>query len=158
ARAAPATAPQPVASPARVHTAAAPELPAYARAAEGSSLDTVRKQRFEASFRQDLSAVRVHFNAGDKVQQLAPGAQAVTVGSNVYLKQATANADYDELLAHELTHVVQQREARDGVTAPSERAHDPLEHEAQRNVVDFRRGRSLSVSHSAPTRRPQAEE
>ena len=35
-----------------------------------------------------------------------PGALAVTSGTEIHLRQATPTGDYDELLVHELTHVV----------------------------------------------------
>lgn len=174
--AAPKAAEKAVRPPQPAREAPAPQLPAYARVAaqphgaggdEGRPLDSVRQHRFEAAFRRDLSAVRVHFNATDRIQQLSPGAQAVTSGNDVYFKQATTDGDYDELLAHELTHVVQQApdvERRDANAAPpastlrTARSADPREHEAQHNVLNFRNGRSMTVSQSAPAHQPQAEE
>ncbi|HEU5453042.1 MAG TPA: DUF4157 domain-containing protein [Terriglobales bacterium] len=133
-------------------------LPAYARRSEGRPLDATQRQKFEARFRHDLSDVRLHLGASDRIQQLSPGAQAVTVGADIYLQQATVGEETEELLAHELTHVLQQENATGTSATPGSREHDPREHEAQRNAAAFRRSQPLSVSQSAPGQHPQAEE
>ncbi len=152
----PAPAPQPATAPAAAapHTA----LPAYLHAS-GTPLDAADRQRFDASFRHDFSNVRLHYGAGAEVDRLSPGAQAVTMGTDVYFKQAAPTADTGELLAHELTHVVQQRGATTAsVQASGSGAQNVFEAEAQRNALAFRHGGSATVSHHTASARPQAEE
>jgi phage-related protein len=140
-------------------SALASPLPLYARARKGQPLESARRQKFEAQFRRDFSAVRLHFGAGDKIGQLAAHAQAVTVGTDIYLEQssATVTTDTELLLVHELTHVAQQSSATDTSAIPGDHVHDPREHEARSNVAAYRQGRSPTVSHTAPLQ-PQAEE
>jgi hypothetical protein len=77
----------------------------------GSPLpDSVRGQ-MEESFGADFSDVRVH--TGGEAAQLnrAVSAQAFTHGQDIYLGEGKSNLESNEgqkLLAHELTHVVQQ--------------------------------------------------
>src|SRR5262249_60203860 len=78
----------------------------------GSSLDPAIRQPLESVFRADFSKVSIHTDseADDLTRSL--NARAFTTGEDIYF-----NADaYDpsssrgrELIAHELTHVVQQR-------------------------------------------------
>jgi phage-related protein len=136
-----------------------PSLPLYARPREGQPLEGATRQKFEGQFRRDFSAVRLHFGASDKISPLSPNAQAVTVGNDIYLKQSTpaVTTETELLLVHELTHVAQQAAGSGATATPGDRAHDPLEHEAQRNVASFRQGRAPTVSQAAPLQ-PQAEE
>jgi hypothetical protein len=60
----------------------------------------------------ELEGVRLHRDAGAAGLTEAVGAQAVTVGDHVYLSRhapAPDSAEGQRLLAHELTHVLQQR-------------------------------------------------
>ena len=83
-------------------------------AAPGQPLDATTRAYFEPRFGSDFSKVRIHTerNAADSAQ--AVGARAYTVGRNIifgagqYAPSTTAGR---KLLAHELTHVLQQREA-----------------------------------------------
>jgi hypothetical protein len=81
---------------------------------DGRPLPTSVRSFFEPRFGSDFSNVRVHDGpkADEAVQSL--GAEAFTVGNNI----AFADGNYDpfksrgiELLAHELTHVIQQRKS-----------------------------------------------
>jgi predicted SprT family Zn-dependent metalloprotease len=68
---------------------------------------TVRHE-FEAKFGQDFSNVRVHENN----QATLIGAEAFTQGNDIHFapgKYHPNNESGQKLLAHELTHVVQQR-------------------------------------------------
>ena len=78
----------------------------------GHPLDSVNRVQMETAFGTDFSSVRIHTggNADASAKQL--GAHAYTVGDDVVF----ANGKYDpaspagqRTLAHELTHVVQQR-------------------------------------------------
>ncbi|WP_372756899.1 DUF4157 domain-containing protein [Mariniflexile sp.] len=77
----------------------------------GSPLDTNTKSEMESGFGTDFSNVRVHIdsNAVQMNQQL--NSQAFTNGSDVYFNEGKYNPGSDSgrhLLAHELTHTVQQ--------------------------------------------------
>src|SRR5258706_8309642 len=120
-----------------------PSLPLYARPREGQPLEGATRQKFEAQFRREFSAVRLHFGASDKISQLSPNAQAVTVGSDIYLKPSTpaVTTETELLLVHELSHVAQQAAGTRAAAPPGDRAHGPLADAAPRNVAAFRQGR-----------------
>lgn len=88
----------------------------------GRPLDAETRARMESSFGQDFSGVRIHNDAKAADSARSVGARAYTVGSDIVL--GSANADHSSpawqrTLAHELTHVVQQRSGPvDGVAAP----------------------------------------
>ena len=69
-------------------------------------------QPFERAFGADLSAVRVHHDERASVLNEAVSARAFTIGSDIFLGAGQYRPDSDagqELLAHELTHTIQQR-------------------------------------------------
>ena len=77
----------------------------------GSPLDSNTKGEMESGFGADFSGVRVHndSNAVQMNQQL--GAQAFTSGNDIYFNEGKYSPESDSgkhLLAHELTHTVQQ--------------------------------------------------
>jgi len=77
----------------------------------GSAMNSSTKSFMESRFGNDFSDVRIH--TGDYAVQMSKdlNAQAFTVGSDVYFnsgKYAPEQSDGKHLLAHELTHVVQQ--------------------------------------------------
>lgn len=78
----------------------------------GSPMDDSTRSFMEERFGMDFSGVRIHndSNASQLSQNL--NAQAFTVGSDIYFNQGKYSPDSDSgkhLLAHELTHTVQQR-------------------------------------------------
>ena len=128
--------------------------PAAAPAASGSGSpmpDGVRG-KMEGAFGQDFSDVRVH--AGS---QHAPalGAQAYTQGSDIHFAPGqydTSSRGGQELIGHELTHVVQQRAGR--VSTPQGKdgivnADAGLEAEADTLGARAARGESVKVSGSS---------
>ena len=78
----------------------------------GQPLDAASRAYFEPRFGHDLSGVRVHTD-GDAAQSAGSiGATAYTAGSNIAFaagRYSPATSSGRRLLAHELTHVVQQR-------------------------------------------------
>jgi pimeloyl-ACP methyl ester carboxylesterase len=77
----------------------------------GSTLPDGVRAPMEQAFGADFGSVRVH--TGSKSDQLnrSMSAKAFTVGSDIFFRQGDYNpgsTDGDELIAHELTHVVQQ--------------------------------------------------
>lgn len=91
-------------------------------ASGGEPLDRDTKAEMEASLGQDFSDVRVHRDAAADASAQAVRAKAYTVGSHVVFQRDAydpASDDGRHVLAHELTHVVQQRSGPvDGTEAP----------------------------------------
>lgn len=78
----------------------------------GSPMDTNTQQQMESGFGTDFSHVRIHTNSNSIQMNQGLGAQAFTNGSDVYFNQGKyqpKSSDGQHLLAHELTHVIQQR-------------------------------------------------
>jgi Domain of unknown function (DUF4157) len=78
----------------------------------GESLDPEPRSFMESRFRQDFSQVRVHTDPRAAESAHTVGAQAYTVGRHVVFdagRFAPATKRGRQLLAHELSHVVQQR-------------------------------------------------
>lgn len=74
----------------------------------GRALDSQMRGEFESAMGADLGSVRIHADS-----ELAPeiGAQAFTLGNDVHFAPGTydpGSASGQHLIAHELTHVVQQ--------------------------------------------------
>ena len=98
------------------------------RAASGDLLPAPLANQAEASFGVDFGDVRVHRDAAAGAEARRQGAQAFTRGDDI----TVAAGQYDpasrtgqELLAHELAHVVQQRRGgRGGATADAETRAD----------------------------------
>ncbi|WP_280323445.1 DUF4157 domain-containing protein [Pseudomonas sp. BN102] len=91
--------------------AAAPASVHRALASPGLPLATDTRRFFESAFSHDFSAVRVHTDAAARQSAQDLHAQAYTLGHDVVLgagAAATTSPADRRLLAHELTHVVQQ--------------------------------------------------
>ena len=77
----------------------------------GSPLDAAARVEMESRFGHDFSRVRVHDDAVAAESARAVAARAYTVGEHVVFgagMYAPRSADGQRLLAHELTHVLQQ--------------------------------------------------
>ncbi|GAA2978235.1 eCIS core domain-containing protein [Actinokineospora diospyrosa] len=79
----------------------------------GSPLDAGTRAEMEGRFGgQDFSAVRVHTGGAATESARSVNAQAYTVGSDIVFSESRydpGSAEGKHMLAHELTHVVQQR-------------------------------------------------
>jgi len=92
----------------------------------------------ESSFGQDFSSVRVHTDSSAAASARSVNAKAYTVGDDVVLGDSVpslASEDGQRTLAHELTHVMQQRSGPvEGTPAPGgisiSDPSDRFEHEA----------------------------
>jgi peptidoglycan hydrolase-like protein with peptidoglycan-binding domain len=81
----------------------------------GNSLDKKTKGEMESGFGADFSNVKIHTDSNAVHMSQELGAQAFTNGNDVYFNKGKYNPDSKEgkhLLAHELTHTVQQTGAR----------------------------------------------
>jgi hypothetical protein len=77
----------------------------------GSPLDTETRSEMESGFGSDFSGVRVHNDSNAVQMNQELGAQAFTNGNDIYFNEGKYNPSSDSgkhLLAHELTHTVQQ--------------------------------------------------
>lgn len=125
---------------------------------QGQALDSRARSFMEARFRQDFSQVRVHTGTAAEKSTRAVNALAFTVGHDIVFaphQYAPTTARGTALLAHELTHVVQQAGSR---AAPSAKAisepSDAAEREADsvaHRIMSGARARPLEI-----TRAPDA--
>lgn len=77
----------------------------------GQALDQGVRGQMESSFEADFSGVRVHTDSHADTLNRSLNARAFTTGRDVFFRQGAYNPGASsgrELLAHELTHVVQQ--------------------------------------------------
>lgn len=122
--------------------------PRGSRDGRGTPLSTTTLPAMERAFGHDFSTVRVHTD--DRAAEAARGirARAFTVGSDIYFARAAYDphtADGRRLLAHELTHVVQQS---DPAAAGTEwRPESAAEREADSAASRVSTGGSTRVLH-----------
>jgi Domain of unknown function (DUF4157) len=114
----------------------------------GRPLDNRVRGGMEQQFGSDFSRVRVHDDGPAAASAEAVGANAYTVGSDIVFnsgRYAPATPRGDELLRHELSHVVQQRDAVAQGSSPIEigQPGDAYEREADAMTA----GGSKSPSH-----------
>lgn len=82
-----------------------------AQRGSGQGLPDQAKGFFETGFGQDFSDVRVHADKDSDALNESLSARAFTVGSDIFFRSGEYNPEGQagkELIAHELTHVVQQ--------------------------------------------------
>ena len=128
--------------------------------AGGESLPAVSRALMESRFGEDFSGVRVHADSSSARAARALGATAFTTGSDIYFARGRyqpESTDGRRLLAHELTHVVQQRRtlqsAAFGLAQPYvvSAPHEPDEREATRVAARVASGRAAPrIAATAP--------
>lgn len=125
----------------------------------GRPLDVATRSDMEARLGADLSDVRLHTDAAAQRSAREVGARAYTVGSHVVIGRDGADK---VTLAHELTHVIQQRR---GQVAGTDTGHgfavsdpdDRFEREAEANasrVMSASVGATEQATEQATKRRP----
>jgi hypothetical protein len=111
----------------------------------GHPLDPATRATMELSFGHDFSKVRVHSDEKAGESAAALDADAYTVGDDVAFAPGRFKPDTARgraLIAHELTHVVQQSGTRgDAVSVGG--AHATHEHEAQQSALAVTAGRRV---------------
>lgn len=130
---------------------AAPVSVDHALASTGSPMEPALRKDMEGRFGHDFSRVRVHADASAAQSASELGAQAYAAGSDVVFaagRFAPGTHEGRRLIAHELTHVVQQApvtgshpvatslQRRPGGTAPPPVKTAPPSDEAIRALVD----------------------
>jgi len=120
-------------------------------ASSGHPLDAGTRAWMEPRFGHDFSGVRVHTDARAAESARAVNALAYTVGSEVVFgagRYAPSTERGSRLLAHELTHVVQQ--SRSGASAPQAKAisepSDAAEIEAEATAGCVMSGAAVRVT------------
>jgi hypothetical protein len=111
-----------------------------ARRGSGRALDAATRERIGGPLGDTLADVRVHDDAGAAGLAGAVSARAFTTGTDVYFgtgEYRPGTSDGDRLLAHELTHVVQQRGAPSSGPLTVSEPGDALEHEADAAARDI---------------------
>jgi hypothetical protein len=101
----------------------------------GGALDGETRSFMESRLGHDFSRVRVHDDARAAESARAVGAKAYTVGRDVVFgpgQYAPGNDGGRRLLAHELTHVIQQ--GASGTKSGSDLAVSPPDHPAEREA------------------------
>lgn len=121
-------------------------------------LDKPMRNEMEGRFGESFSNVRVHTDAaaGDAARNL--GARAFTTGQDIYFGQGAYQPESPQgrgLLAHELTHTIQQRGSRPGTQQALEVVppDDPLEQQAEQASHAVMRG-TLPAAPSTISRSP----
>lgn len=128
----------------------------------GQPLDSQARTRMESHLGHDFSRVRVHTDARAEESARAVNASAYTVGQQVVFasgKYQPQTSEGQRLLAHELTHVVQQSV---GNLPGAQSAGDASESEADRNAESIGVTHGDGVHHSvragAIQRQPEARD
>jgi hypothetical protein len=141
----------------------APDIPSIVKdvlAASGQPLDASTRAMFEPRFGQDFSAVRVHTGGRAAESARAIRAMAYTRGSDIVFggQYEPRTRDGQYLLAHELTHVVQQTRSSGGASggmtlgAPDSAAEREAD-ELARKVVDGERVAAIGAGNAGDVQR-----
>ena len=111
-------------------------------------LDAATRSLMESGFGESFGDVRVHTGGEAERMNEDLGARAVTRGRDIYFGRGEYNPstqDGKELLAHELTHVVQQRGGSSAQSGSVGRAGDAYEQEAERAAALAAHGARVQV-------------
>jgi hypothetical protein len=121
----------------------------------GKPMDMASRGYFEPRFSHDFGRVRIHSDARAQASAAAVDARAYTVGNAIVLgKGADASAPAGRrLLAHELTHVVQQEDAAPAQGDLSVSKDAAAEAQAD-SVADQVEGHGALAGGTAPRRAP----
>jgi hypothetical protein len=120
----------------------------------GAPLDGATRARMETDLGHHFADVRIHADDESDALNRRVGANAFTLGSDIFLgREATSAGAYggDEMLAHELTHVVQQQGTTPGGPLTVGAVDDPQEHEASAVASAVSAGSSTRVPSAVPS-------
>jgi hypothetical protein len=120
-------------------------------AAPGHPLETPVRASMEHGFGHDFSRVRIHADRPAEESARAVNAHAYTVGHHIVFgagQYAPSTRAGEQLLAHELTHVVQHGVGSEGAAEGRTLSHpaDPSEREAETVAARVMSGRPVRVS------------
>lgn len=97
---------------------------------QGAALDAGLRANMEGALATSFEDVRVHTGAESQQLNRSISAKAFTTGNDIFLGQNASPSD-QSLMAHELTHVVQQRSMPTGGPMTVGPADDAYEHQAE---------------------------
>ncbi len=106
-----------------------------AQRGQGTPLDPTTREEMEDTFGSALDDVRIHTDAEANALSHSINAKAFTIGADIFFHQ-TANPRDSRLLAHEITHVLQQRSMSDSGPITVGPANDPLERQAEQIAAE----------------------
>ncbi|MCM8529078.1 MAG: DUF4157 domain-containing protein, partial [Lentisphaeraceae bacterium] len=123
----------------------------------GKTLDKNTQTEMESGFGADFSGVRVHTGQNAAQMSQSIGARAFTHGNDIYFNSGQYNPESREgkhLLAHELTHTVQQGAAKPKVQAqrgpPSRGSPSIQKKDGTKQSIQRRTGPEVSQTSSGP--------
>lgn len=130
----------------------------------GQSIDQGTRRSMESAFGADFSDVRIHTDADADSLSRAISARAFTTGKDVFFRQgeySPGTSSGRELLAHELTHVVQQN--GDGIRRKMTISEPGDEHEVEadrmaRAVIDRENRGGATAQRQPEALKPDDEE
>lgn len=137
-------------------SAAAPDVVHEALRSPGQPLDASTRSLMESRFGQDFSSVRVHTDTLASESAEAVSAHAYTLDRHILFgpgQYAPETTSGQRLLAHELTHVLQQTAASGAPIADAQ-----AEHEAEQNSRRFvagQPGRAASAARAGQLQRDE---
>ena len=143
----------------RAETNEAPPIVSEVLRSSGKPLDQDTRAFFESRFGYDFGNVRVHADTRAAASARAVNAMAYTVGDHLAFangRYAPRTSEGRRLIAHELSHVVQQRPLSN-VSSASLGLEDPWSHaeaDAERRADAIVRGESVSAPGVAGASRP----
>lgn len=147
-------------------TEAAPEVEQAIQRARGGgqALDSKVRSQMESAFGADFGGVRLHTDTQADILNRELNARAFTTGQDIFFRHGTHNprsSNGRELLAHELTHVVQQAgdEIKRKLTIgePEDKHEQEANHVAQAVMEREEQGRPEQADQT-PVRRQIEEE
>jgi hypothetical protein len=115
----------------------------------GDKLDDETRAAVEPRFGHDFGAVRLHADSRAAESADAVGASAYTVGNDIVFnagRYAPGSTAGQRLLAHELTHVVQQSGSSGAGTVTVGHADSPAEREAERAAAAVTGGAAPAIT------------
>jgi len=122
----------------------------------GQSLDKGVRGQMEGALGADFSGVRVHADAQSDSLNLSLNARAFTTGQDIFFRQGAyepGSSTGRELIAHELTHVVQQDGDRVKRAMSVSQPGDPHEVEAEQTARAV-----MQQEQATPAQRSEKEE
>jgi hypothetical protein len=121
---------------------------------DGAALDAGTRASMEGAFGTSFANVRIHADGEADTLNHSVGARAFTTGSDIFFRQGTFQPDTDtgrHLLAHELTHVVQQQGSSVGGPMTVGAVDDRSEQEADAAAASVARSPDASAASPVPT-------
>lgn len=100
----------------------------------GSGLSSPVREKMEGAFGTSFADVRVHADSTADALNRQVTAKAFTTGNDIFLRNDSSAGD-EKLMAHELTHVVQQRSMSGGGGGSMQVGAAGSEHEQEADAV-----------------------